>query len=210
MNILRGIFPRTHNKENKDSVQDILLVLYLLNEAGERISGSSVLMAKIKLLKLVFLSEKEMVDGRLKGFNFFFNVYKHGPSSIELLNMIDHLSDQKLITYQERTFCITEKGKELISEFIFSVTDNTAFFNVIDNILTQYGDLSPEKIIEKVYAMEMKPMHSDEQINIGEAVKTSARKRLLMKLDSSEAAKELNVPDDWIETVNFSMNPEFV
>lgn len=203
------MFPRIHDKENKDSVQDVLLVLYLLSQAGNRISGKDPLLAKIKLLKLVFLSEKRMVEEKLKGFNFFFNVYTHGPSSKELLRMIDDLRYQKLMKFENNTFSITEKGEEMVSEFVETTPENKAFFNIVDEIIEGYGNLSPEEILDQVYAMEVKPMYSEETINIGEAVKNSPKKRLLMKLDAGDVAKELTVPDDWVETVNFTLNPEF-
>lgn len=209
--VLQGIFPREHNKSNHDTVQDVLLLLYLMDKPAADLSGKTPLLAKIKLLKLVFLAEKEMVEKRLKGFNFFFNIYKRGPSSKELLRMIDDLRAQGLIAFDEakRAFVVTEKGKELVQEFSASVQDNTQFYSVIDSIIEKFGALTPEQILDKVYSMEISPMYSTDKINIGQEVAKSSRRRLLMKLQPSEATKELSVPEEWVETVNYVMNPEF-
>lgn len=203
------LFPHNHSRDNRDTSEDILLLLYLINKANNDISGEDILKAKIKLMKLVFLSELAMIDKKLKGFNFFFNLYTHGPSSKELLKLLDDLENRGLVDFNKSDFIfhISEKGKITVEDFISK--ENEDFFKIIDDTLKEYGKLTSDKIVETVYKMDIKPMYSEETINIGKAVKESPKKRLLMRLDKDEAKKELSVSDSWIETINFLMNPAF-
>lgn len=204
-------FARKHDRENKDTTQDILLLLYLFERAGNNISGINTINAKVKLMKLVFLAEKKMVDLKYKGFNFFFNIYKRGPSSKELLQLIDDLMKQKLIDFDSinYTYSLTPIGRSVIKDFTTFSENNRSIFNVIDSILNEYGNLSSDEVVKKVYAMKIQPMYSNKVLNIGEAVKNSERNRLLMKINKEDTEKELEVSSDWVETINVLMNPTF-
>lgn len=216
VNSTKGLFGRySHNRDTKDTAQDILLLLYLLDRAGNNISGENDLKAKIKLTKLVFLAEKEMVEKSYKGFNFFYNIYKMGPSSKELYRLLDDLKSRALIDFDEsnHTYTLTADGRTTIRDF-YSAEDgnNKDFFLVIDKVLDKYADLGVDKILQNVYSMDFKPMHSSETINIGEEVekaKGGPGRRLLMKQSGGQVQKELSVPENWIETINILMNPLF-
>ncbi len=213
MGVLRAtFFSRNHTRENVDAVQDVLLLLYLLDKAGNNVTGTDPLQAKIKLMKLVYLAEKAMTDVGYKGFNFFFNIYKHGPSSRELLKTLDDLAKKKLIHIDEKTSSIvlTDGGRSTIRDFVETAPEkNKEIFSVIDSTVDKYGNLPVKKILDLVYSMEVTPMHSSTKINIGKEVQDGLRTRLLMKLDSEQIKNELNVSEDWIETVNVIMNPAF-
>jgi uncharacterized protein YwgA len=203
-------FVHVHERDPKDTAQDVLLLLYLLKKAGDNISGGDNFEARIKLMKLVFLAEKEMLDKGLKGFNFFFNVYKHGPSSKEVLQMLDDVKSSGLIDFDSvnNTFLLTSKGRGVISDFVDSGNVNKDFFENIDKVISKYGELRTDKLLETVYGMKIKPLYGNREIEIGKAVKEGSKARLLMKLDRNNTKKELDVPAEWIETVSVLMNPE--
>ncbi len=50
----------------------------LIDRAGNNIFGNNTLDAKIKLMKLAFLAEKEIIEKKYKGFNFFLISIKEG------------------------------------------------------------------------------------------------------------------------------------
>jgi len=205
-------FTNRHERVNEDTAQDVLLLLYLIDKAGNNIFGSNTLDAKIKLMKLAFLAEKEMIEKKYKGFNFFFNIYKRGPSSKELLQLLDDLCSQNLVELDKTNavISISPKGRATIRDFVESTHgQNKDAFQIVDSIIDKFGKLSTEEIIKLVYAMEMTPMYGSGKINIGQAVKKDERKRLLMKLDKKEAKKDVFVSSNWIETINILMNPAF-
>lgn len=209
-----GGFFKSHDRNPKDTAQDILLLLYLLGQAGNDISGDDDFKAKIKLTKLIFLAEKEMVEKKFKGFNFFYNIYKRGPSSMELYTLLDDLKNRKLVEFDRpnHTYTLTPDGRTTIKDFASLDGNNREFFEIIDAVLDKYGKLNVDRILQDVYSMDIKPMYSSKTINIGQEVekaKGGPGKRLLMKQDESEIEKELEVPENWIETINVLMNPLF-
>src|SRR5207253_11351449 len=73
-----------------DSARDAALLLILLAKAGGSVGGQkSPFWAKVRLTKLVFDSEHRMMRDRVKGFGFFFGAFQHGPSSGDLLGLLD-------------------------------------------------------------------------------------------------------------------------
>ncbi len=201
-------YTHTHKREINDTAEDILLFLYLLKRAGNNVSGNNAFEAQKKLMKLVFLAEKEMIDKQYKGFNFFFNVFKYGPSSMEVLRLADDLKERGLIEFDNANFTYTlaSRGRSLINEFEKEEgrDNNKVFFEAIDKIISKYGSLTTQEIIEKVYAMKIVPLYGKKPIEIGKAVKDGKRDRLFMKLEN--ARKEFSVSKDWVATVNILMN----
>ena len=206
------IFSRKHERNDKDTTEDVLLLLYLLKKQGGKISDKSIFDAQIKLMKLVFLSEYQMAHSGIKGFNFFFNVFKHGPSSKEVLNLVDHLINRGLIDKKDKEFSLSESGNITINDFVKFSKENKFVFDVIDENTTKYGKPCTEKLIEIVYSMNIKPLYSDTIININDEVRNTngnPGKRLLMKLDEEHTKQELDVSDEWVETVKILLNPAF-
>jgi uncharacterized protein YwgA len=201
----------SHDRELKDTAQDVFLLLYLIQQGGDNVSGKNRLDAQIKLMKLVFLAEKKMLDSKLKGFNFFYNIYKHGPSSMELLQLVDDLRSQKLIEFdvQNNIYSLTPKAKRLILDFKEeNEPTNSEFFEIINLVVQEEAKLSTGDLVKKVYAMKMVPLYSKKEVKIGEEVSEDKRTRLLMKLQDPE--KELTVSPEWVTTLNIVMHPEFV
>ena len=204
---LSSFWPWRHSRDTEDTAQDVLLLLYMLSKSDS--TGRNKLEAQLRIMKYTFLAEYQMsVKRAYKGLNFFFNIFKRGPSSTELLNLLDLLVEKKLVSFDETNsaFSLTPGGKSTIEEFISSVTDNKDFFTIIDDVIKDYGSLPLDTLLDKVYAMNVTPMHSTETINIGESVKNSPKKRLLMRMEKSEAKKELQVPEDWVNTVDILLN----
>ena len=209
---LTRAFGRNHTRENEDAIQDVLLLLYLLDKAGNAVTDKDPFQAKVKLMKLVYLAEKSMAEMGFKGFNFFFNVYKHGPSSKELLKTLDDLQKKHLIHLDDKSSSIvlTDRGRMTIRDFIeTSGAENKKILSVVDDVVGKYAGMTTQQILDSVYAMEVTPMYSEKKVNIGDAVKSGVRTRLLMRLDESDTKKKLEVSPDWVETLNVIMNPAF-
>lgn len=209
-----------HKRDLIDSVEDTILLLYLLDKAGGKIVGENdYLEAKVKLMKLIFLSELETFKAKEKGFNFFYNTYKKGPCSQEVLAILDDLEKVDLITsdYKENSIGLTDRGREVIHDFLKDQkpdvrSNNKYIIEKINNVIKKYGDLTTEQLLEKVYAMEIE-LSSGKKINVGEAVKNfekSAGKqkpRFLMRVPRSK--RRFIVSSEWVETFSVLCNPKF-
>lgn len=198
----------------KDSVEDTILLLYLLNEVQQKIAENSKFEAQLKLMKLVFLAELEMVEKEEKGFNFFFNVFKHGPCSNELFAIVDDLKEANLIDfdYDKNSFILTGHGKKILLDFLGSQTSkhkikNQSFFKKIDSIVDKYSNLTAQQLKNEVYAMTIKTPFMKKEVQIGEAVDNSSKQRLLMRLPKCK--KAFYVSPDWVETFGIVCNPDF-
>lgn len=214
------MFKITHKRDLIDSIEDTILLLYLLHESNGKIVGENdYLDAQIKVMKLIFLSELETHLNNEKGFNFFYNTYKKGPCSKEVFAILDDLADVDLITsdYKKNSINITEKGEKVISNFLKNQkpkikSHNQSILQKIDKVLKEYGKLTTKELIEKIYAMNIKTP-SGKKINIGKAVKdferTQGKCKPLLLIKSSDYKKKLNITPEWIETFSVLCNPRF-
>jgi uncharacterized protein YwgA len=210
----------SHTRILKDSVQDTILLLYLLRESHGSIKEQNLFDAKIRLMKLVFLAEKEMVERRLKGFNFFFNIYKHGPSSWEILCLLDDLSAAGLIKLEDKEIRLTSFGEKLVGDFVDSQRpeqrkNNTKFLSTVKNVVERNRDLNLKELLDKTYKIKMTPFGTKRSVEIGRAVEQfrkapgKPKPRLLMRLPKKHVASELEVSEDWVQTFAVVCNPDF-
>lgn len=214
------MFKITHKRNLIDSIEDTILLLYLLYKSNGKIVGENdYLDAQIKVMKLIFLSELEAQINNEKGFNFFYNTYKKGPCSKEVFAILDDLTNVDLIIsdYKKNSINITEKGEKIISNFLKNQRPNIKSHNQpilqkIDEVLKKYGQLTAKELIEKIYVMEMKTP-SGKKINIGEAVrnfeKTKGKSKPLLLIKSSGYKKKLIITPEWTETFSVLCNPRF-
>jgi len=213
-------FQQQHKRDLVDSVEDTILLLYLLDKVGGKIIGEDdYFQAKIKLMKLVFLSELETFKAKEKGFNFFYNTYKRGPCSQEVLAILDDLEKVDLITsdYKENSIGLTNRGREIIHSFLEDQglrvqSNNKHIIEKIDKVIEKYGNLTTEQLLKKVYAMEIE-LSSGKKVNVGEAVKNfeksggKEKPRFLMRV--SKFKRRFVVSPEWVETFNVLCNPKF-
>src|SRR5438128_6711484 len=101
-----------------DSARDAALLLVLVKRAGGRIVQGNAFWAKVRLTKLVFDSELRMTSNRVSGFGFFFGAFQHGPSSGELLGLIDDLVQARLLSTARGPIELTREGDALASELL--------------------------------------------------------------------------------------------
>jgi hypothetical protein len=102
--------------------------------------------------KLVFLSEKDMIDQHEKGFNFNFVRLDYGPYSPELeadrkkLVYLGYLVDGKLLP--------TSETKSLIDDFQDVIDRNPAFVEKIRNVNLKYGGMTADQLKVFIHCME--------------------------------------------------------
>lgn len=196
-----------------DIVTDSVLLLYLIQTttSKEGVCDKSLFEAKVRLMKLTFLAEYFMITKQKKGFNFFYNIYNYGPSSLDLLDLLDDLQDAGLIIQQKEKdgvrFSLSQIAKSTLTEYLEEEGEmNNIYFKLIDGIVDKYGALSYKELLDKVYSMNVQPYRSRRgELNIRKEVEkhsaSSAHKpRLLTKMITGDYDKEFNLSEGWKET----------
>jgi uncharacterized protein YwgA len=132
-----------------DKVTDHFLISYLINDAFSR--RRLRFLPETKLQKLVFLSEKSMVDERKKGFNFYFIKLTHGPYSAELKSELERLIQ---IGYLDDFGLRPTASLRLIIEDFQNVVDkNQTFFQKIQRVNDAYALMPLRSLLKNIYSM---------------------------------------------------------
>lgn len=132
----------------KEKAIDYLLTIYLINDAFSR--RNLTRLYETKLQKLVFLSEKSMIDEREKGFNFYFIKLDYGPFSPELRNSLSDLIQTGFLTEKLKP----KGGARLVLEDFRDVIErNRTFFQKIDGINESFARMPLRKLLGIIYSM---------------------------------------------------------
>ena len=130
-----------------EQISDRLLLLYLLSELQPCSN-----LGDTKLQKLVFLSERDMIREHVKGFDFYFFKFLHGPFSRQLENDLSDLDDWGLYLPDEHM--LTSHGRK-VAEWLGDLWHkNREVTRHIDETLHTYGDLSRREILPIVYSLQ--------------------------------------------------------
>ena len=202
-------------RNTADLVADTILLLYLINKIwpkGKKPIDKTSFEAKVRIMKTVFLSEYFMVKERMKGFNFFFNIYHYGPSSLNVLDLLDDLLDSELIEENRKEnefgYRIKEKASKNLNFYIKDFTPQKIdkFLKIIDGVVKKYGHLEYKNLIEKIYSLNVIPYKSKRgTLNIKSEVakhnqEPKYKPKLLEKMDKKDYDKELPLDRGWKET----------
>jgi hypothetical protein len=156
---------------------------------------------KIKLLKLVFLSEARMNKNEIKGFNYYFYRWNYGPLSDEILQDLDCLVENGLLEKVENSICITSKGRELLGSSKDLLTRNEEILEPIRQVVREFGHYRGESIKMIVYGT---PKAGEEKL----VKDTEHGEELLSELPREEAKKWFLIDDNWIETLELQFDRE--
>ena len=184
------------SRDLTETLIDRLLMLFLIGESqkhGYRITG------KVKLLKLLYLSESRMIKDKMKGLNYGFYRWNYGPMSNEALRDLDFLSENNLLAKEGNSIFITSRGRELLKSSSNLLNRNEDFLVHIQKTIREFGPYTGGKIKAVVYATpkigERKLIRNAEH---GE--------ELLRKLFAEEAKKRFRMDDEWTETLSILMD----
>jgi uncharacterized protein YwgA len=133
----------------KDKAIDYFLTTYLVDNAFSCYDIS--FLEDTKLQKLIFLSEKSMIDERRKGFNFYFIKLIHGPFSYELKRSYDTLSQINFLN--DFGLTPTIHTQMVLEDFHDLIERNRVFFQTIDRVNEQYARIPLKRLLQIVYAM---------------------------------------------------------
>ena len=142
-------------RSSEDKLIDRLLQLYILGrtqELHDGIAGATILQ------KLCFLSEWRFFEEEMNGLHYTFYKYSYGPFSKGVVKDFNFLVSQGKAT--KSTYKLTTYGRTLVDAFFKytgNFSDNKRFFNILDEIIKKWGNISTDKMKSQVYRMRIRP-----------------------------------------------------
>jgi len=188
-------------REVEEKVGNNLLFLYLVDET----SRSGQVEDDLKAQKLVFLSEKLMVQRRLKAFNYNFFRWKKGPYCADLSNDIKRLTRAGLLQRKNDKIELTDLGRKVIANCEPELKDCSNFLKPIKEVAQEYGSIPPEELKERVYdtSVFVPKLHRVMKIRDIEEGKL-----ILFRLSETRARKTLNLNENWQATLELVFSKE--
>jgi hypothetical protein len=187
------------NRTKNEKFADVALLLYLI---GLFRSKSGLYLGITKLDKLTFLSEKEMLDQKVRGFNYEFFKWHHGPLSTDIYTDLDVLRRAGFVSGNE-DIALTAHGVEALRKLRPLFKDHRLVTTPIDVVTRRSAGLTTQNLTERVYETTVTyPMGSKKIKDIpkGQVILSPpARER-------TSATFELN--DSWLETLEIILDRE--
>jgi len=181
----------------KNAIFDKLVTLYIISRTRE-IHKHTVL-GIVKLQKLLFLSELELLKNNLNSLDYTFCRWKQGPMSQEVYSDHDELIMNDLISDGE--IKTTEQGKDVIKEVQPLIKMNQKIFNVIDKIIKKYGNKNSIELMRIAYNIRLK---TDRGVMKIEDIPENIKMPILIDKD----AVKMNFEKNWLETIDFLLDSE--
>ena len=182
-----------------DKAVDHFLTTYLINDAFSR--RRLRFLPETKLQKLVFLSEKLMVDERKKGFNFYFIKLTHGPYSAEMKSELEKLIQ---IGYLDDFGLRPTTDLKMIMEDFKNIIDrNQTFFQKIQRVNDIYALMPLRSLLKIIYSMPW-----------GKGDKTIAdlpqRTPMLYPMKLNNIALKFDITENEVENLLMNFDPEAI
>lgn len=183
----------------KQEILDRFLSLYLFNEVSER----SRMWGIMKFMKLIFLSEKKMVEAQKEGFNHRFFRYDKGPLSTEVYTDYEVLQEQQLIT--DNGYYISDRGREVLEESSELIEENRSIFEEIDEVVEAFGGFSGSQLKNIVYDVEVDRLPTGETIKVRDIPKNHD---IIYRLPDELIREKFEIDEGWIDTLEIMMDQE--
>lgn len=186
-------------RTEKETTIDRLLLLYLINEADKYI-----LLGRLLLQKLTFLSEKGMISRRIKGLNYKFFRWEHGPMTEQIYQDCEMLHKAGLIDRTEWPIGATKDGKLLLESFLkFTEKEgNKEILSIISNVVKKYARLSASDIKKLVYDIVIVPVGWKKKVRIGNIPHGDD---IIMKLEEKEVDKLFRLNEEDLDDLEMSL-----
>jgi uncharacterized phage-associated protein len=185
--------------ELRQKVVDRLLTLYLYNKVSER----GRMWGDVKLQKLIFLSEKEMINQQKAGYNYKFFRWEHGPMSKGVYEDHEFLQTHGLVS--EESMGITEDGESLLDSASDLLSQNIDFLHTIDEVVDKYGTLSGAKLKQVVYDIEVSPLTRSESFRVEDIPEGVD---IFFPLPDDFVEEQFTIDEGWVETLDIMFTKE--
>jgi len=128
-----------------------LLLLHVIEETNKK----GQLEKNLKLQKLVFLIEKNLIQRKIKAFTYQFFRWHQGPFSAGINADLNLLSKHGLIKWDDNKIYLTKEGKQVLSSCKELIDKNSILDKSFNPILDKYSKADPEKLKNYVYQINM-------------------------------------------------------
>src|SRR5438445_9173350 len=135
------------NRTKSEKFADLALLLYLI---GLFRSKSGLYLGVTKLDKLAFLSEKEMLDQKVKGFSYEFFRWHHGPLSTDIYTDLDVLRRSGFVSGSE-DIALTAQGVDALRRLSPLFKEYKSVTTPIDAVARRSAGLTTQELTERVY-----------------------------------------------------------
>jgi hypothetical protein len=183
-------------RTSEEKTIDRLLTLYSIDECYKKrkVTGLS----ETKLQKLIFLSEKRLIDQRIKAFNYRFVRLLHPTFSSELRNDLNDLVKTGYLS--EPWLGQTEKMLIILEDFQEVFARNPHITNVIDDIVSTFADIPTNRLVQIVYSMPWTHNKIINELTIGVP--------MLYPLDPEKAREKFTITENELENLEMCLNPK--
>lgn len=182
------------NREGRrQKIVDRLLTLYLYN----RVSEQSKMWGDVKLQKLVFLSEKKMLEEQKRGFHYRFFRWDHGPMSKSLYEDHDFLKSNDLV--DSESLQVSDLGESILDDASELLDANEGVVQYIDSVTEEFGSESGSRLKSIVYDLEVSPLTSGNSIRVEDIPEGVD---IYFAIPDRMAERTFSIDDEWMETLD--------
>lgn len=180
----------------RQKIIDRLQLLYIYDKVSEigRVTGD------VKLQKLVFMSEKSMMERDAKGLHYKFFRWDHGPMSKEVYEDREFLEENDLVS--DYTGKINNRGRDVLEQTREIFENNRSFKRDIDEVIDEYGRFSGSALKQIVYDVEVTPLTIGRSLRVEDIPPTTD---IYFPIPDELTEEQFEVSDDWIETLEILM-----
>jgi len=186
----------------QERVVNNLLLLYLIRQANQK----GKIEDNLKLQKLVFLSQKKFLNRKVKAFGYNFFRWHQGPFSAEVNNDLTALDSRGLVK-RRWPIELTNEGKEFLEECKELLEINKRFLEVVDDIVSEFADLTPDQIKDHVYKMKIFVPRLRQVMTVEEV---PPRTLILFKPSDKRSKAKFSIDETWCATLELALDQEAV
>ena len=179
----------------KERAVDLLLTSYLIHDAFNRCNVDSL--SETKLQKLIFLSEKLMIDQHHKGFNYHYIRLTHGPYSPELRSNLGIFI--QIGALNESNLEPTNYIKNILEDFNDVICKNNIYIEKINAINNTFSQVPLSKLLKFVYSMPW---------GIGKKIKDLSQRTPMLYPMKTGYTSEFELNDNEVEDLLMNFDPE--
>lgn len=187
-------------RTSEEKTVDRLLTLYLTNACYENHRLRAL--SETKLQKLVFLSEKELIECRIKAFNYRFVRLLHPTFSSELRSDLTHFVKLKYLT--EPWFRQTNKVRMILEDFSEVLGRNQHLLKIINDVLSKYANIRTNRLVTMVFQMTWQVgrtgIRTIEDLELGTP--------MLYPLTYEKAQEVFQITEEELEDLEICLNPK--
>jgi len=146
----------------RERMVNILLVMYTI----KKVAQFGVMDGTVKLQKIVFLAQKELLARKLKGFSYNFFRWNHGPYSADLANDYALLEGSRFAGGWP--IRLNKDGEQVLAGCRDLLESNRAITEVIDSVAERYANLPSDELKQAVYDMTITVPRLKSRVKIGD------------------------------------------